>query len=88
MSQLRRKKSNISRYIAIAEVGSNIIDILNRASQVYINGTWFNVLGYDEIDDTLCAENHLEGKEDWIIPEASKIFMYLDFKVDVPVTES
>lgn len=78
--------SNQTKYISPkTNVGEDIIDVLNVASHVNINGQWCPILGYDETDDTLCAEGITE--EDWIVPEASKIFCYLDFKVSIQVEQ-
>lgn len=66
-------------------VGNDIVDLLNNASHVNINGQWCPILGYDETDDTLCAEGVTEP--DWEIPDASSIFCYLDFKISVRVKQ-
>ena len=79
--------SERTRYIADTDVGDDIFDILNKAAFVLINRVWYPVLGYDESDDVLCAEDHTSD-QDWVITKASEHFNWLEVKVAVSVTES
>jgi hypothetical protein len=77
----------VKYYIAECDVGDDIFDILNDAAFVLINDAWCPVLGYDETDDVLCAENYKEGQDDFIQRHASKMFTHTDFKIAVEITE-
>ena len=76
-----------TKYIANADVGDDMIDILNNASHVQLHDTWYPVLGYDETDDILCAEGSIPA-HDSIIPNASITLDWWNFKIAVLVTES
>lgn len=76
-----------TNYIADTDVGDDIFDVLNKAALVLLNGTWCPVLGYDESDDVLCAED-FTSDDDWVIMGASQTINWLQVKVAVSVTES
>lgn len=73
------------KYFIEDSVGNNIFDILDCASHVLVEDQWRPILGYDDTDDVLCAENWSNPDQDFTIHEASKILTYRDFKVSSQV---
>lgn len=75
-----------TKYVAARRnVGNNMFDVLNEASFVQVDGTWYPVLGYDEFDDILCLENY--RGDDRVIHDASLTIAYTDVRVSTPVTK-
>ena len=77
-----------AKYIVVeTNVGNDIGDILNAASEVQIDGSWYPVLGYDTSDDILCLDGQ-DWRDDLIIREASKYVTHTEVMVSMKVFEN
>jgi len=71
--------------IVSRKIGDTMYDVLDQAAFIDINGQWCPVLGYDRLDDILCAEDYTgNGYE---IENASHKFTTNQIQIATTVSE-